>query len=112
MSSDTTLSSPATEADSSDDHESHDITDKQYIIIAFLLAVLTGAEVLVSYTDIGSWMIPILLVMMAVKFLTVVSYFMHLKFDSRLFALVFYIGVAMAIVLFCIMLTTFHFFTG
>ena len=97
-------------ATDSDAHESHDVTDRQYIIIALLLAVLTGAEVIVSYLDIGSWLIPTLLVMMSIKFLTIVGYFMHLKFDSAIFKGVFYTGLFLAVILFGIMLTTFHFF--
>jgi len=93
-----------------DEHESHDVTDRQYIIIALLLAVLTAAEVAVSYLDLGAWLVPTLLVMMAIKFVTIVGYFMHLKFDSPIFKAVFWVGVGMSVVLYGIMLTTFHFF--
>ena len=93
-----------------DEHESHDVTDRQYIIIALLLAVLTAAEVAVSYMDLGAWLVPALLVMMSIKFFTIVGYFMHLKFDNALFKLMFYIGLGLAVTLFGIMLTTFHFF--
>jgi hypothetical protein len=37
---------------------------------------------------------------------------MHLRFDSRLFTLVFYIGVVFAVGLYGVMLATFHFWTG
>ena len=47
---------------------------------------------------------------MAVKFMTIVGYFMHLKHDAPLFKLMFYIGLVLAIAVFGIMLTTFHFF--
>lgn len=113
MSSDTATveSTDTAHADTgADEHESHDVTDRQYIIIALLLAVLTAAEVIVSYLDIGAWLVPTLLVMMSIKFLTIVGYFMHLKFDSPIFKGVFYIGLGLAIVLYGIMLTTFHFF--
>ena len=55
-------------------------------------------------------LIPSLLIMMAIKFFVVVSYFMHLKHDAALFKFGFYIGLAGAVVLYAIMLTTFHFF--
>jgi cytochrome c oxidase subunit 4 len=93
-----------------DEHESHDVTDRQYIIIALLLAVLTAAEVAVSYMDLGAWLVPALLVMMSIKFMTIVGYFMHLKFDSPIFKGFFYLGLFLAVTLFGIMLTTFHFF--
>ncbi len=102
MTSDTaTVDSTSTNDASADEHGSHDVTDRTYIIIALLLAILTAAEVAVSYMDIGAWMVPTLLVMMAIKFFTIVGYFMHLKFDNALFKLMFYIG---------LVLSTFHFF--
>ena len=48
--------------------------------------------------------------MMAVKFFIVISYFMHLKFDSKLFSLMFYLGLFGAVILYSAMLSTFHFF--
>jgi hypothetical protein len=52
----------------------------------------------------------LLLLLMAVKFFVVVSYFMHLKHDAALFKFGFYIGLAGAVVLYSIVLMTFHFF--
>jgi caa(3)-type oxidase subunit IV len=95
-----------------DDLHSHEISDKNYVLIALLLAVLTAMEVAV--TEISSvpesLLVPSLLLMMAVKFFVVVSYFMHLKHDAALFKFGFYIGLAGAVVLYSVMLTTFHFF--
>ena len=65
----------------------HAATDKQYILIALILMVMTAAEVTLSYMDVGWIFLPALLVLMTAKFLTVVSYFMHLKFDHKLFTL-------------------------
>lgn len=90
----------------------HEVNDRQYIVIALLLAVLTAAEVAATEVDLGAWLVPALLVMMAVKFFTVVSYFMHLKFDNRLFSVCFYIGLTLAVLLYAAVLGTFHFFTG
>jgi cytochrome c oxidase subunit IV len=90
----------------------HEVSDRQYIVIALILAVLTAMEV--AATEVagpGLLLIPSLLIMMAIKFFIVVSYFMHLKFDSRLFSVMFYLGLFGAIVLYSVMLTTFHFFT-
>jgi cytochrome c oxidase subunit 4 len=92
--------------------ESHDISDRSYIFIALFLAVLTAMEVAV--TEISDFpealLIPSLLIMMVIKFFVVVSYFMHLKFDNKLFSLMFYLGLAGAVVLYSVMLSTFHFF--
>jgi cytochrome c oxidase subunit 4 len=111
MSSDTTTADTAGAGDETTDGlHSHEVSDRQYVIIALLLAALTAAEVVVSYTDIGALLVPVLLVMMAVKFMTIVGYFMHLKHDAPLFKLMFYIGLVLAISVFGVMLATFHFF--
>ena len=47
--------------------------------------------------------------MMVVKFSLVVGYFMHLRFDNRLFTRVFFAGLFLAIAVYIVMLTTFHF---
>ena len=48
---------------------------------------------------------------MAPKFVTVVSYFMHLKFDNKIFSFMFYMGLMLAVVVYCAALATFHFFS-
>jgi len=95
-------------------HADHEISDKTYILIALFLAVLTAMEVAV--TEIAGMpealLVPSLLIMMAIKFFVVVSYFMHLKHDAAIFKFGFYIGLAGAVVLYAAMLATFHFFIG
>jgi cytochrome c oxidase subunit 4 len=88
-------------------------TDRQYIFIALFLAVLTAIEI--AATEVGPdgpLLIVSLIVLMAVKFLFVILFFMHLRFDSRIFSLVFYIGLGFAIVLYGVVLATFHFFVS
>ena len=48
--------------------------------------------------------------MMAAKFLIVVSFFMHLKFDNKIFSFMFYLGLMLAIFVYALALSTFHFF--
>jgi cytochrome c oxidase subunit 4 len=54
---------------------------------------------------------PALMIMMVVKFIMVVSYFMHLKFDNKLFTWIFYAGLILAIGVYSVALATFHFFS-
>ena len=127
MSSDTTTDTttdPAATTDSGDAHDGpvapaeheqrhKEPTDRQYIFIALFLAVLTAIEI--AATEVGPdgpLLIVSLVVLMVVKFLFVILFFMHLRFDSRLFSLVFYIGLVFAIVLYGVMLATFHFFVS
>ncbi len=72
---------------------------REYVTIAVILAVITSIEVAVYYiTALASLLVPILLVLSALKFSLVVLWFMHLKFDSRLFSGFFVGGLLLAIV--------------
>lgn len=98
-------------------HSSHDEgthwTDLQYVQLAIALAIVTGIEVLLSYIqdEVGAFFLPLMLLMMAIKFFSVVLFFMHLKFDNRLFGLLFYMGLALALIVYLATLLTFHFFS-
>ncbi len=95
-----------------DEHEhEHGATDNQYIVIALILSLITAAEVTLSYIDVGPIFIPTLLILMAIKFFMVVMYFMHLKFDNRMFSVLFYTGLGLAVFVYSVALMTFHFFT-
>ena len=52
---------------------------------SIILAAITALEVSTYYVDFGPLFLPALLIMMAIKFFMVVSYFMHLKFDNKIF---------------------------
>lgn len=69
--------------------EQHGLTVRQYLMIGAALTVITIIELAVSYSDIGDAMVPILLALSAVKFVVVVAYFMHLRFDAPIFARMF-----------------------
>ena len=88
----------------------HGATDTQYIIIAVILMVITGFEITISYVHVGWVFLPALLIMMTAKFIIVVSFFMHLKFDHKLFSFLFYTGLILAVSVFAAALATFHFF--
>jgi cytochrome c oxidase subunit 4 len=90
--------------------EHHGASDKQYIVIALILAALTAIEVSTYYVDFGPLFMPTLFVLMTVKFVVVVSYFMHLKFDNKLFSYLFYSGLILALAVYIGALSTFKFF--
>lgn len=61
-------------------------SDKTYVGIAAILAVLTALEVMVFYIPaLKGWLYPILIVLMVSKFSLVVLFFMHLKYDDTFF---------------------------
>ena len=105
-----TLRPETDEEQAHDGSDVHEVNDRQYIVIALMLVALTAIEIAISYLDTGAFEVPLLLILMAVKFLTVVGYFMHLKFDNRLFAVMFYTGLGLAISLYTVVIATFHFF--
>ena len=82
-----------------------------YVRIAAILAAITALEVATYYIDLGAFFLPSLLIMMAVKFYIVVSFFMHLRYESKLFSWVFYAGLFLAMTVYGIFLATFHFFS-
>lgn len=92
-------SAVATDTDQhgSDADHDHGMSDWGYIKIALLLGVLTGIEVLTYFVDFGGAAIPVLLSLMVVKFVIVVAYFMHLKFDNPFFTRVFVVGILLAL---------------
>ena len=101
-----------------DGEHAHGRTDKQYVMIAVLLAGVTAAEVLWSYLPVwdnatgGKHLVEVggLLAMMAFKFFYVAANFMHLKFDDKILTRLFYAGLFLAVIVYSIALTTFHVF--
>jgi len=70
---------------------------KTYTIVGLILAVITLAEVF-FYTQesVRAFLVPLLLVLSATKFVLVVGFYMHLRFDHPLFTGVFGFGLMVA----------------
>jgi cytochrome c oxidase subunit 4 len=69
-----------------------------YVKVAAVLAVVTAGEVAVYYvSSLRALLVPLLLSMAAVKFFLVAMWFMHLKFDSKMFRRLFVLGIVLAI---------------
>lgn len=78
---------------------------RMYIRIAILLAILTAIEVALFYiVEFGplsqSAANPMLIALAVLKFIIVVGYFMHLKFESPLLSRAFALGAIMALILY------------
>jgi cytochrome c oxidase subunit 4 len=66
----------------------------QYVLIAAILAIITAIEVATYYIEaIESALVYILIVLSVLKFVIVVGYYMHLKFDNKLFTWIFGMGI-------------------
>ncbi len=68
-------------------HEAHGephASNRTYIAIALVLGVLTALEVMVFYVEaLAPVLVPILIVLSGAKFTLVVSFYMHLKYDTN-----------------------------
>jgi cytochrome c oxidase subunit 4 len=100
MATDTDTSTTATDEhalDHADGHGGHP-TEGQYWKIFFILFGITAVEVLLYYVSIPGVNLnnAALLVLAAAKFIAVVGYFMHLKFDNRILRRLFVTGLVLA----------------
>ena len=79
----------------------------EYIQIGVVLAVITIGEVAIYYTGIAhNLLVAIIIVLGILKFSLVVLWFMHLKFDNRLFSTMFLMGLIAAMAVFAVALAT------
>jgi len=96
------------------DHDDHHPSDGDYIKIAIGLGILTLIEVGTYFESVHKmpeWLLyVVLIVLMIVKFVIVGLYFMHLKFDSKVYTWMFTAGMGFAIGVYFIMLFAQNFF--
>ena len=98
---------------SSGTNEAGHPTARRYVEIAIILAVLTGIEVAVYYLkSVSHVLIPILLTLSAIKFAMVVLWYMHLKFDNRLFSTLFCLGLVIGGGIIIALIVIFRAYTG
>jgi cytochrome c oxidase subunit 4 len=70
---------------------------RQYIGIAVVLFIITVAEVWIFYVpSMKPVLAPVLLTLSALKFALVAMFYMHLKFDHRLFSWLFVVPMMIA----------------
>jgi cytochrome c oxidase subunit 4 len=96
--------------------EEHHPGDREYIRIAIILTIITAVEVAIYYIEgIRDFLVPLLIILSVAKFVAVVGYFMHLKFDDRRFMVMFVagLGISLAVVAaLVLMFWTGVYFTG
>jgi len=96
------------DATANDGH--HAPTDRYFIKVALVLALLTALETSTYWIHIGAFATPLLLILMAIKFIMIILIFMHLKFDNKLLSVLFYMGMGLALLVYTVFLSTFQFF--
>ncbi len=92
----------------STEEHAHHPTPGQYWKIAAFLAVVTAVEVAMYYIDrqleLGFINAAILLVLSAIKFIVVVGWFMHVRFEKPLINRFFTAGFILAVALYLVVL--------
>ena len=101
-----TETTPKTDAEHAGVHETdvHHPEAKDYVKIAVVLAILTALEIAASYIDVGGLFLPLLIGLMAIKFFLVAAFFMHLRYDTRLYTRFMVTGLVLAGALYTIVL--------
>ena len=93
--------------------ESGHPTPLTYFKVAMTLSAITAVEVGIFYIeDLGKGIIPILVVLSGAKFALVAMFYMHLRYDARLFSAFFVGGLALAVAVVLAVLALFNFFAG
>ena len=86
-------------------------TPGTYFKVALILSAITAIEVGIFYiTALGKGIIPVLTVLSIGKFALVVMFYMHLKFDHKLFTTLFLAGLALAMIVVFALISLFQFF--
>jgi cytochrome c oxidase subunit IV len=87
----------------------HHPTPAQYWKIAVVLAVLTAVEVAIYYIhrdfDLGNFNTILLILLAGLKFLIVIGWYMHLRFEKSMLSRFFTAGFVLACALYTIILT-------
>jgi len=85
------------------DQDEHELLEhahpgpRTYVLVGVVLAIITMVEVWAyNQQELRPILVPLLLTLSAVKFVTVVGFYMHLRFDHPLFTGVFGFGLAVA----------------
>ena len=100
------------------EHTSNHPSFNQYVVIAIILFAITIVEFGIIWDkigiedDLGAAVIPILIGLSAIKFAIVIMYYMHLKFDHRLFGTVFVSGLVLSFLVGGALLALFISFDG
>ena len=81
-----------------------------YWVIGVYLFVLTALEIGAYYIEdsLGSLAVPVILLLSAAKFILVVMFYMHLKYDSKVFTGVFLFPAALATLVITSLIVLYH----
>lgn len=85
--------------DHADHHEHPPLS--LWVKIAIFLGIITAIEVAIYYIPaLEGVLVPLLIALSAIKFVFVIWYFMHLKYDDRLLSGIFLAALIISIIMF------------
>jgi cytochrome c oxidase subunit IV len=92
-------------------------TDRTYVRVGVILFILTAIEVALYFIEdmlASDWsvyaLVASLIFLSSIKFVLVVMYYMHLKFDDRMFTWFFVAGMFVAAAVILAMMALYHFY--
>ncbi len=99
------------------EQHTHGPSNATYFAIFWILVAITALEVSTYFW--ASWFgedshyvaVPVLLIMMCVKFGLIASFFMHLRFDRRILTRIFYFGLGVALAVYVVGMSTMNIWT-
>ena len=87
-------------------------TPTTYVTVALTLVAITAIEVAIFYANwLGYGIIPILAILSGAKFALVAMFYMHLRYDHRLFSGLFVGGLLLAVAVVFALIALFQIFT-
>ena len=111
MSQETTATTPTSQESTPGEAHTGHPTPLTYFKVAVTLGLITAVEVAIFYaTWLGYGIIPVLVILSGIKFALVAMFYMHLRFDNRLFSGLFVGGLLLAIAVVFALLGLFRFF--
>lgn len=75
--------------DRSTEQAAHVLPLRVYLIVATLLLFGTGLTVAIAQIDFGPWNLVVAMAIAGIKATLVAMFFMHLKYDNKLYSIVF-----------------------
>ncbi len=84
-----------------------------YVVVAAVLTALTGLEIGVFYVSaLRGVLVPLLIILSGAKFALVVMFYMHLKYDSLGYTVIFLPLLLLATLVIIVMVTLFTVYLG
>jgi cytochrome c oxidase subunit 4 len=91
------MSAPASPAHAAASHAPGESKFHIFVQLAMILSIITGVEIIMVYLPFAHWLLfGTLATLSAVKFMFVIFYFMHLRWDKAFCTVLFFIGLILA----------------